>query len=343
MQAELVEIEARLRRERRLDVAQQVDGQQAARVVGAERNLAARIGRYGRESLVGITVGHALAQHRIPEQHARLGRLPGIVDDLLPQLPGVDPLLVERLRGADGELLEVAPARQRGTHELVVHLDRDVGARHLARIDLGVDEALGVGVLDREREHQGAAAAVLRHLARRVGVALHEGHDARGGKGRVEHGAARGADVRQVVAHAAAALHELHLLLVHAEDAAVGVGRIPVADHEAVRERRHLEVVADAGHRTALRDDVAEPVEQFEHLVLRHGVGVFPLDPLDLGGNAAVHLLRRRLVDVAERILEGVLAHPHRGCEVVAAEIGLRLGYRIVVCYFLRRFVLCIL
>ncbi len=337
MAAELVEVEARLRGEGLLDIAQQVERQQAARVVGAERNLAAGVGRNRHEALVGIAVGDALAQDRIPEQHARLGRLPGVVDDLGPQLLRVDLLLVERVLRRDGELLAVGSARERRTHELVVDLDRDVGARHLARVDLGVDEALGVGVLDREREHQRAATAVLRHLARGVGVALHEGDDARRREGRVEHGAVGRAQVREVVAHAAAPLHELHLLLVDAEDAAVGVGGVLVADDEAVGERRHLEIVADAGHRTALRDHVAEVVEQREELLLGERLGVVALDARQLAGDAAVHLAGRALVDVAERILEGVFGDPDRGGQVVTLEVAFRLGDGVVVVDALRR------
>ena len=336
MLAELVEVELRRRLEGVVHIAEEVERQQAARVVGAERNLAAGVRRDGHEALVGIAVGHALTDDRIPEEHAGFGRLPRIVDDLLPEFLRVDVLLVLRVVGIDRELLVVAAPLDRRTHELVVDLDRDVGARHLARVDLRVDEALGVGVLDREGEHQGAAAAVLRHLARRVRVALHEGDDTRRRKGRIEYGAARGADVREVMPHAAAPLHELHLLLVHAEDAAVGVGRVLVPDDEAVGERRHLEVVADTGHRTALRNDVPEMVEQLEDQLAAHRRGVLLLDAFDLRGDAFVHLAGCFLINVPEGVLQGVLADPHRGRQVVAVEIGLRRSDRLVVIDLLR-------
>ena len=313
MLAELVEVELRRRLEGVVHIAEEVERQQAARVVGAERNLAAGVRRDGHKALVGIAVGHALADDRIPEEHAGLGRLPRIVDDLLPELLRIDVLLVLRVVGIDRELLVVAAPLDRRTHELVVDLDRDVGARHLARVDLRVDEALGVGVLDREGEHQGAAASVLRHLARRVRVALHEGDDTRRREGRVEHGAARGADVREVMPHAAAPLHELHLLLVHAEDAAVGVGRVLVPDDEAVGERRHLEVLA------------------------AHRRGVLLLDAFDLRGDAFVHLAGCLFINVPEGVLQGILADPHRSGQVVAVEIGLRRGDRLVVIDLLRR------
>ena len=266
--AELFEIELRVGLEGILHVAQQVHGQQTARIVGAERNLTAGIGRNRREAFVGIAVGNALADDRIPEQHARLGRFPRVVDDLLPEFFGVDVLFVLGGVRFDRELLVVFLAGKRRTHELVIDLDRDIGARHLARVDLGVDEPLGVGVFDRQRQHQRAAPSVLRHLARGVRVTLHEGHDTRRRERRVEHRTARGTDVRKVVTHAAAPFHQLHLLFVHAEDAAVRVGGVLVADQEAVRQRRHLEIIADTGHRSALRNDIPEMVEQFERLLL---------------------------------------------------------------------------
>ena len=140
MRLEPVEIELRLLGEGVVHIAQQVHRQQAARIVGAERNLAAGVGRNRHEALVGIAVGHALAQDRIPEQHARFGRLPGVVDDFLPKFPGVDVLLVFGMVRLDRELLVVLLACDRCAHEFVIDLDRDVGARDLARIDLGVDE-----------------------------------------------------------------------------------------------------------------------------------------------------------------------------------------------------------
>ena len=164
-------------------------------------------------------------------------------------------------------------------------------------------------------------ATVLGHFARRVRVTLHEGDDTGRGERRVEHRTTCGADVRKVVPHAAAPLHQLHLLLVHAEDAAVGVCRILVADDEAVRKRSRLEVVADTGHGTALRDDVAEVVEQFEHLLPVHRIGVLLFDPFDLGGDALVHIARSFFVNMAVRIFQGIFAYPNRSGQVVSVEI----------------------
>ena len=269
MVAETVEVEVRRTGKRLVDIAQQIDSQQSAAVVRAQRNLAAGVGRNRREALVGIAVGDALADDRIPEQHSRLGRLPCVVDDLVPQLAGIDLLAVKRLVGIYGELLAIGAPLGRGTHEFVVDLYRDVGARDLARIDLGVDEVLGIGVFYQQREHQRTASSVLRHFARRVRITLHERHDTGRGKRRVEHGTARGTYVRQIVSHAAAALHQLHLLLVHAEDAAIRVGGVLMPYDEAVGQRRDLEIVSDTGHRTALRNDVTEMVEQLEYLSFR--------------------------------------------------------------------------
>ena len=191
---------------------------------------------------------------------------------------------------------------------------------HLARIDFGIDETLCVGMFDRKGEHQSSPATVLGHFARRVRVTLHEGDDTGRGERRVEHRTTCGADVRKVVPHAAAPLHQLHLLLVHAEDAAVGVCRILVADDEAVRKRSRLEVVADTGHGTALRDDVAEVVEQFEHLLLCERIGIVVFYPRHLTGDTPVHVCRRLFEDIAVTVFQRILVGPHSCGKFVSAK-----------------------
>ena len=67
---EFLEVERSLGGKWFIDVSIEVDSQQPAAVVGAERNLAARIGRYGAESQIGIAVGDRLPDDRIPEEYA---------------------------------------------------------------------------------------------------------------------------------------------------------------------------------------------------------------------------------------------------------------------------------
>ena len=80
------------------------------------------------------------------------------------------------------------------------------------------------------------------------------------------------------MAHAAAALHELHLFLIDFHDGAIGVGVAGKADDKAVRERGDLLVVADAGHGAARGNDVAEMVEEVENLFRRHRIFVLLFD-----------------------------------------------------------------
>ena len=81
---ELAEVERRLFRERLVYIAVQIDRQQAAAVIRAERNFAAGIRRDRPEAQIGVAVGNGLAQDRVPEQNAGFGRLPCVVDDLVP-------------------------------------------------------------------------------------------------------------------------------------------------------------------------------------------------------------------------------------------------------------------
>ena len=159
-----------------LHVAIQVDAQQTARVVGAKGNLTAGIGRDGAEAQIGIAVGNALTQDGVPEQHARLGTLPCVVDNLLPQLLGGDFLLPLGGVAVDGKLLHVWFVIDGSLHELVVNLHGDVGTRHLPLGHLGVDESLGVGVLDADAQHQCATATVLGNLACTITITLHKRH-----------------------------------------------------------------------------------------------------------------------------------------------------------------------
>ena len=149
--------------------------------------------------------------------------------------------------------------------------------------------------------------------------------------------------MREVVTHATTALHKLHLLLVHAEDTTVRVCGVLVSDNEAVRERCHLEVVADTCHGATLRDDIAEVVEQVEDLLLRQWVGVVTLDARELACDTVVHIAGRSLVDVAERVLQSVLAHPHLCGEFVTCEILLRSRYCVLVLHSLKLFIVSLL
>jgi len=234
MLAEQVEVELSLRGEGVADVAEEVYGHQTAAVVGTQGNLAAGVGGDGLESKVGVAVRNGLTEDRVPEQDAGLGRFPCVVGDLVPQRGRVDVPGDAGIVGDNRELLGIGTTLGRRLHERVIDLDRYVGSGHLALFHLGVDEVLGVRMLDGDAHHQRASTAVLRHLARGVGVALHEGYKSGRGQGGVLDGSALGTYVRQVVAHAPAAFHQLHLLLVDADDASVRVGMSVQADDEAV-------------------------------------------------------------------------------------------------------------
>lgn len=174
----------------------------------------------------------------------------------------------------------------------------------LARLHFGVVKFSASGCLMESESTGRPRPAVLRHFAGGVGVAFHEGNDTGRGERAVEYGASGRPDMREVVSDSAPALHELYLFLVDAYDAAVGVGGIPVADNEAVGERRYLEVVSDARHGTSLRDDVAELLQQVVYLLRLHRIGVGVLDAGKLVGDAPVHLFGRFLEDVAERVFQ---------------------------------------
>ena len=248
--------------------------------------------------------------------------------NLLPQFAGRDLFLHKNfcfsrlLRlSADRELLHVRFVVDGGAHELVVNLHAHVGTCHLALGHLCVDECLRVGMLDAHTQHQRSAATVLCHLARTITITLHKRHQSCRGECRVVHGRAFRTDMTQVMAHTTAALHQLHLLLVDAQDGTIRVGIAIKANHEAVRERSHLIVIADSCHRAACGNNIFEVVQQIENLLGRQRVRILLLHTRNLVGNTPVHLFRRALVDVAERIFHGIFVQPHASSQLVTAKI----------------------
>ena len=319
--AEQLVVEVGILRKRVLDIRVEVDAEQAARVVGTQGYLATGICRHGAEAQVGIAVGDALSEYSVPEQHTGFGALPGVVHYLLPQRLGRNLLAHHRILTIDGELLHIRLVLRSTAHELVVNLHAHVSARHLALSHLCIDKGFCVGVLDADRQHQGSTTSVLGHLARTITIPLHKGHQSRRRQRRVVHRLALGTYVTQVVAHAAAPFHQLHLFLVNAQHATIRVGIAVKANDETVRQRRYLVAVANTRHRTAGRHYVSEVVQQLEHLLSRHRILVLLLYTRYLVGQTPVHLLGRLLVDIAERVLHRIFVHPYPGSQLVAAKV----------------------
>jgi hypothetical protein len=194
-----VPVDARIVAEFVLDERGEVDVAQGAGAVGLQRLLAAGVGALdGRAVLAG-----AFLFHVVPEQDARLGRLVGAGDHLVPQLLRVDRLL-DALHLAVLEVQRVVVAVLDGLHELVVDLDADVGvADRVQVVALDRHEVLDVRVPDGRGDHQCAAAAVLADRAGGRREQLHEAHGAAGGAGRVVDRRALGAKRADVDAVAA--------------------------------------------------------------------------------------------------------------------------------------------
>ena len=176
MLLEEVIIKLCLRCERVLHIAVEVDAQQTARVVWTERNLSTRVCAHRAEAEIGIAIRDALTQDGIPKEHARLGTLPCVVHDFLPQGRCRYLLFHRRVVRVDWKLLRVWFVIYGSLHKLVIELHRHVSACDLAFRHLCIDERLAVGVLYAHAQHESAATAILCHLACGVAVTLHEGH-----------------------------------------------------------------------------------------------------------------------------------------------------------------------
>ena len=120
--------------------------------------------------------------------------------------------------------------------------------------------------------------------------------------------------------HATTALHQLHLLLVNLHDSAIGVAGAVVANNKTIGKRDHLEVIADARHGTALRNDVFKILQELIDRLLRHWVGVVLLDAGKLGSETVVHHVGVQFIDLVV-LAKCVLVHPHIGGKFVATKV----------------------
>jgi len=126
--------------------------------------------------------------------------------------------------------------------------------------------------------------------------------------------------VRKILSNATPPLHQLHLFLIGFDDATVGI-RI-IANHKTVAQRRNLHGIANTCHRTTLRHHIAKIAQQFIQLLLCDRIRVAELNARQLTGNASVHIVRRQLVYIAQRILERILVDPYVGSQFITFKIG---------------------
>ena len=123
------------------------------------------------------------------------------------------------------------------------------------------------------------------------------------------------------MSHAATSLHQLYLFFVNLEDGTIRVSFPVHANHEAVGQGGYLIIVADAGHRTSLRNDVLEVVQQTEQFFGAEPVGVLGFYAGNLVGDAPMHVFGRLFIDIPERVFDGILVNPNSGCQLVSLEV----------------------
>ena len=251
--------------------------------------------------------------------------------NFLPKGRGINILYYCGIVAVNGVLLAIGRTFNSAAHKFIVNLHTDVRARHLSFRHLGINEGFRIGMLDTNGKHQRTATAVLCHLARTIAETLHEGHQTCGGQCGVLHGRTLRTYLREVVAHTAATLHQLHLLFVFLHDCTIGVGIAIKADDKAVAQRSYLIIIADTRHRAACGHNIAEVVKKVEHILRTHRIGILVLNTRNLICQAPVHIDRRLLKDIPKGILHGILVHPHAGSQLIAIEISQRGLKRLII------------
>ena len=157
-------VEIRVFLERIYHVRVQVDCQQTTRVVRAQRYLATRVRGNRSVTQVGVAVGHALPNDRIPEQDARFGRFPRVVNNLIPQFYRTDLFHVLRLVRIYRVFLNIITLLDNRFHELVVNFHRNISSGYFPLGHFRVNETLRIRVIDGNAQHQRSPTTVLCHL-----------------------------------------------------------------------------------------------------------------------------------------------------------------------------------
>ena len=183
-------------------------------------------------------------------------------------------------------------------HESIVQFDGNIGSGYFTFRHLGIDEFLGVGVFDAHCHHQRSPSAVLCHLACGIAVSFHKRHKSGGGQCGILYRTAGGTDMGKVMADASAALHELDLLFVDADNASVRIRMSGETYYKTVRERTDLKIISYTRHRTSLRNDILKSFQKRINFLLLHRIGIFVLDAGYFRGYAMVHVIGCKFIKI---------------------------------------------
>lgn len=176
-------------------------------------------------------------------------------------------------------------------------------------------------MFDADGQHQSAATAILGDLTRGIGVSLHKRYQTGRRQCRILNGGTFRTYMAEIMTDPSTTLHQLNLLFVDTDYAAVRIRSTVKTDYKTVGERADLIAVADSGHRAPLRHNILEILQIPEHFVVAHRIGIFAFDSGNLRCDAVMHIVGSKFIDIAERVLQGIFAHPHTGGQLVAAEI----------------------
>ncbi len=156
------------------------------------------------------------------------------MDDFIPKCLGVDFFFCFRIGGINRICLPIRGAFRNGMHEIIVDTNRYVGPGYFPFGHFSIHEGFRIGMFDAYGEHECATPSVLGYFPGRVRIALHERYEAGRCKGGVFNRCAFRAYMAEVMPHAAASFHKLHLLFVDADNPSIRIG-VPVqADYKAV-------------------------------------------------------------------------------------------------------------
>ena len=82
-----------------------------------------------------------------------------------------------------------------------------------------------------------------------------------------------------------------------------------------------MKIISNSRHRTTLRYNITEMVKQLKQFLLRKRIRISTLYPGDFARKAMMHITRRLLVDISERIFQSILINPDLCRELITGKI----------------------
>ncbi len=116
-----------------------------------------------------------------------------------------------------------------------------------------------------DAQHQCTAATILSYLAGRIGETFHKRYNTGACERTIFYWTSFRSDATEVVPYSSSSLHQLHLLLISFHDSAIRIRVAIISNNEAIGKTANLQIISNACHWTALRQNIFEVFENLKY------------------------------------------------------------------------------